>query len=112
MNILCDVLMDGILAAIAAVGFAAISNPPKQSFLHVPILAAIGHMLRFCLMQYLDAEIAFATFLASMLIGFICIPFAYRVRIPSFFFPCTSPYDTGHVCLPSIIRSAQFHEND
>lgn len=90
-------LWDGLLAAIAAVGFAAVSNPPKQSFIYVPILAALGHMLRFYLLKYTNMEIAFATFLASMVIGFICIPFAYRVRIPSevFSFPALLPMVPG-----------------
>lgn len=110
MNILADVLIDGLLAAVAAVGFAAISNPPRQSFLYVPILAAIGHMLRFCLMKYLGVEIAFATFLASMLIGFIGIPFAYRVRIPSevFSFPALLPMIPGMYAYRALLAALNF----
>ncbi len=97
MDVLLAVLWDGVLAAIAALGFAAVSNPPRQSFVYVPILAALGHMLRFVLMHYVGVEIAFATFLSALCIGFIGIPFAYRVRIPSevFSFPALLPMIPG-----------------
>lgn len=110
MTFLYDILIDGLLAAVAAVGFAAISNPPKQSFLYVPILAAIGHMLRYCLMTYLNVEIAFATFVASMFIGFVCIPFAYRVRIPSevFSFPALLPMIPGMYAYRALLGALNF----
>ena len=67
-------------------------------------------MVRFCLMQYLDVEIAFATFLASMLIGFICIPFAYRVRIPSevFSFPALLPMIPGMYAYRALLGALNF----
>lgn len=103
-------LWDGLLAAIAAVGFAAVSNPPKQSFIYVPILAAVGHMLRFGLMHYLGMEIAFATFVASLTIGFVCIPFAYRVRIPSevFSFPALLPMIPGMYAYQALLGVFHF----
>lgn len=109
-SIYISTLWDGFLAAIAAVGFAAVSNPPKQSFVYVPILAAIGHMLRFVLMRYIGVEIAFATFLSSICIGFICIPFAYRVRIPSevFSFPALLPMIPGMYAYRSLLGVFHF----
>lgn len=114
MDILLSVLWDGVLAAIAAVGFAAVSNPPKQSFIYVPILAAVGHMLRFVLMSYFDFEIAFATFLASMCIGFVGIPFAYRIRIPSevFSFPALLPMIPGMYAYHSLLGIFRFMQAD
>lgn len=110
METLSLFLWDGFLAAVAAVGFAAVSNPPKQSFVYVPILAAVGHMLRFGLMTYLNFEIAFATFLASIVIGFVCIPFAYRVRIPSevFSFPALLPMIPGLYAYRSLLGVFNF----
>lgn len=110
MHILCEVLWDGLLAAIAALGFAAVSNPPKQSFVYVPILAALGHMLRFVLLHYVGIEIALATFLSAICIGFIGIPFAYRVRIPSevFSFPALLPMIPGMYAYRSLLGVFNF----
>lgn len=114
MEILLEVLRDGLLAAIAAVGFAAVSNPPKESFVYVPILAAVGHMLRFALMSYLGVEIAFATFLAALCIGFIGIPFAYRIRIPSevFSFPALLPMIPGMYAYHALLGIFRFMSMD
>lgn len=114
MEILLEVLWDGLLAAIAAVGFAAVSNPPKESFVYVPILAAIGHMLRFALMSYLGFEIAFAAFLAALCIGFIGIPFAYRIRIPSevFSFPALLPMIPGMYAYHALLGIFRFMSTD
>lgn len=107
-----DILLDGLFAAIAAIGFAAVSNPPKQSFAYVPILAAIGHMLRFVLMTYVGLEIALATFFASMLIGFVGIYCAYRARFPSevFAFPALLPMIPGMYAYRSLLGMIRFME--
>ena len=57
---LVDILTDGIFAAVAAIGFGAISDPPLRAFPSIALLAAIGHALRFCLMTYLGVDIATA----------------------------------------------------
>ena len=43
---LVDCLTDGFLAAVAAVGFAAISRPTKRIAVMAGLLAAAGHMSR------------------------------------------------------------------
>ena len=48
---LVDCLIDGALAAVAAVGFAAISRPTKRIAVMAGLLAAAGHMSRFLLLQ-------------------------------------------------------------
>ncbi len=68
--ILIDIVADGLLAAVAGIGFGAISHPPKRAFLHIAILAAVGHALRFCLMNYVGMDIATGSFLAALTIGF------------------------------------------
>ena len=42
-----SVLFDGFLAAIAAIGIAVISNPPKKAVFIAAILAAVGHACRY-----------------------------------------------------------------
>ena len=54
--ILTDIISDGLFAAVAAIGFGAISDPPMRAFPSIAALAAIGHALRFCLMTYLGVD--------------------------------------------------------
>ena len=42
-----DILTDGFFAAVAGIGFGAISDPPLRAFKMIAILAALGHACRF-----------------------------------------------------------------
>ena len=42
-----DILSDGFFAAIAGIGFGAISDPPLRAFKMIAILAAAGHACRY-----------------------------------------------------------------
>lgn len=64
-----DIFLDGFFAAVAAVGFGAISDPPMRAFPRIALLAAAGHALRFCLMRYAAVDIASASLCASVVIG-------------------------------------------
>ena len=65
-----DIFTDGLFAAIAAVGFGAISDPPIRTFPRIALLAAAGHALRFVLMHYGAMDITLSSFCAAVLIGF------------------------------------------
>ena len=65
-----DILFDGVFAAVAAIGFGAISDPPVRAFPYIALLAAVGHALRFCLMSYAGIDIATASLCAAVVIGF------------------------------------------
>lgn len=67
--ILTEILLDGFFAAVAAVGFGAVSDPPMRAFPRIALLAAAGHALRFCLMRCVGADIASASLLAGFVIG-------------------------------------------
>ena len=62
-----DILSDGFFAAIAGIGFGAISDPPLRAFKMIAILAALGHACRFCLMTYLGVDIATASLFGGLL---------------------------------------------
>ena len=70
MDILLSLLQDAFFAGMAAVGFAAVSVPPRRSFPPIIILAALGHGLRWYLMNHLGVDIVGASLLASTFIGF------------------------------------------
>lgn len=77
-----DILADGFFAALAAMGFGAISDPPMRAFKMIALLSAVGHASRFCLMSYAGVDIASATFFASLLIGFGSMYLGRKVHCP------------------------------
>lgn len=77
-----DILLDGLFAAVAAIGFGAISDPPMRAFPRIALLAAVGHALRFCLMNYAGVDIASASLCAAMVIGFGSLWLGRGVRCP------------------------------
>ena len=40
--IAADILLDGFFAAVAAVGFGAVSDPPMRAFPRIALLAAVA----------------------------------------------------------------------
>ncbi|MDE5850378.1 MAG: threonine/serine exporter family protein, partial [Muribaculaceae bacterium] len=68
-------LQDALFAAIAAVGFAAISNPPKKAYLLCAIIAAVGHSARYLMMQpdIFGLHIVAATTIAAFIVGFLAV---------------------------------------
>ena len=79
-----DILSDGFFAAIAGIGFGAISDPPLRAFKMIAILAALGHACRFCLMTYLGVDIATASLFGGLVIGF------GSLWLPNVYFPTQS----------------------
>ena len=77
-----DILLDALFAALAGCGFGLISNPPLRTLGRIAILAAVGHALRYCLMNLCGVDIATASFLAAFLIGLCSFPLAKSARCP------------------------------
>lgn len=77
-----DILLDGLFAAVAAIGFSTLSDPPRRAFPSIALLAAVGHALRFCLMQYASIDIATASFLAALAIGLGSLGLGTAIRCP------------------------------
>ena len=77
-----DILTDGFFAAVAGIGFGAISDPPLRAFKMIAILAALGHACRFCLMNYLGMDIATGSLFAGLVIGFGSLWLGKKVYCP------------------------------
>lgn len=78
-------LSDGLFAAIAAIGFAAISNPPRRAYPYCAVIAAMGHSLRFLLMNlsYISLHIVLASTLAAFVIGSLAVLLSPMAKMPA-----------------------------
>lgn len=105
-----SVLLDGIFAAIAAIGFAVISNPPRKAVLISAFMAAIGHGLRFYLLKSDSLDIATASFVAAFTIGLLSILFAKLIHCPPevFSFPSLLPMIPGMFAYKTILAMMKF----
>lgn len=77
------ILKDGIFAAIAAIGFSSISNPSKNVYPMCAIIAALGHMTRYILMNIYDFHLTSASMAAALVIGFLSLPAAKLIKSPA-----------------------------
>ena len=97
MDLFINIIQDIIFSAIAAIGFASISNTPPSAMRYCALLAAIGHCIRFLLMGELNVHIIVASTLAAIIIGSLAIIFAPRAKCPpeTFSFPALLPMIPG-----------------
>lgn len=96
MMFLLEILQDGFFAAVAAVGFSAIAHPPRAAYKYCALIAAVGHCIRFMLMEN-GTHIITAAFVASLSVGMLAILIAPRVKCPpeTFSFPSLLPMIPG-----------------
>lgn len=92
-----DIVQDAIFAAFAAMGFSAVSNPPRRALLYCALVAAVGHSFRYVLMGVLGWHIVVATTLASLLIGVLAVLISPKTRIPAetYLYPSLLPMIPG-----------------
>ena len=99
MTYLFNILQDGFFAAIAAIGFASISNPPRQAYKYCALIAALGHATRYVLTHnaYGEMHLIGASFIASLVIGVLTVFLAPRAKCPAetFSFPALLPMIPG-----------------
>ena len=97
------VLTDGLFAAIAAIGFAVISNPPKRAISVVALLGAFGHACRFYLLHYTPLNLTISSLFAARL-----------VRCPAevFSFPALLPMIPGMYAYKTVLALIRFMKSD
>lgn len=110
MNLITSVLLDGLFAAIAAAGFAIISNPPRKAILISALLAAVGHSLRYYLLNHTSLELVTSTLLAAFTIGMFSMWFAKLIRCPAevFSFPSLLPMIPGMYAYKTVLGLIRF----
>lgn len=82
---LSEFLQDAFFAAVAAIGFAAISNPPRRAYLYCALIAAAGHSARYLLMNssVLGMHIVLATAIAALLVGVLAVLLSPIAKVPA-----------------------------
>lgn len=94
-----EILQDAFFSAIAAIGFASISNPPQRVYGCCALTAAIGHSFRYFLMNndWYALHILPASLFAAFLIGTVSVFLASHIKCPaeSCFAPALLPMIPG-----------------
>lgn len=113
MNILIDLFIDGFWGAIAAIGFGAISDPPVRAFKFIALLGAIGHACRFFLMTYFEVDIAAASFISALIIGFGSLWLGGKIYCPTtvLYIPALLPMIPGKFAYNTVFAQIMFLRN-
>ena len=108
-----ETLIRAVCAAVAAIGFGAVSNPSRRSFAVIALLAAFGYALRYVLMQGAGFDIATATLLASMLIGFGSLWLGKVIHSPmtTLYIPALLPMVPGMYAYKAVFSIILFMQN-
>lgn len=108
--IAADIISDGLFAAIAAMGFGSISDPPMRAFPYIAILAAVGHATRYCLMTFLGVDIASASLIAAFIIGTGSVWFGRKVFCPMtvLYIPALLPMVPGTYAYKTVFSLIMF----
>ncbi len=108
-----DILSDAFFAAVAAVGFGAISDPPVRAFRYIAVLAAAGHALRYCLMTLAGTDISTASLAGALLIGFGSLWLGKKARAPMtvLYIPALLPMVPGKYAYNVVFSQIMFLQN-
>lgn len=104
---LLQLFQDAFFAALAAVGFSAISSPPRKAIAFCALIAAVGHASRFMLINYCGMHIVVASLIAAVIVGLLAVVLAPRAKCPpeTFSYPALLPMIPGiyaYKCLQGI----------
>ncbi|MDD4636982.1 MAG: threonine/serine exporter family protein [Bacteroidales bacterium] len=104
------IIFDCFFAAVASIGFAVISNPPRKAILVSAFLAAVGHGFRYFLLKGTSLDISSASFIAAFIIGMLSILFAKKIHCPAevFSFPSLLPMIPGMYAYKTVLASVKF----
>ena len=108
-----DILSDAIFAALAGIGFGAISDPPIRAFRIIALLSAIGHAFRYTLIVFADIEISLGSLGGALLIGFGSMWFGKKIHTPMtvLCIPALLPMIPGKFAYNMVFSQIMFLEN-
>ena len=113
MDIIFGTLQDAFFAAIASVGFASISNPPHRIYPVCAGIAAVGHSLRYVLMNATGMHLVLASLCAATVIGLLAVFLAPRTKAPAeaVSFPALLPMIPGMYAYRAVFSLIMFMQN-
>ena len=109
-DMMLSLLRDGLLAAVAAIGFSVISDPPVRTIPFCALLAAVGHATRYLLIHTVNFDIMTPSFFGALVIGTICVCFSYWLHCPTttLYIPALLPMIPGMYAYRTIFAITQF----
>lgn len=112
MDLFLLLLRDALLAAIPATGFAMVFNVPSRALPFCALAGAIGHSLRTFLLEMNILGVEWATFMASITIGFIAVVWSRRFLLPrpTFTVAAIIPMIPGGMAFKAIIAVVRLNE--
>ncbi|MCD8043704.1 MAG: threonine/serine exporter family protein [Tannerellaceae bacterium] len=104
------IIHDAFFAAIAGMGFGAISDPPMRAFPYIAVLAAFGHALRFILMNVFGFDIATASLFGAVIIGFGSLWLGGKAFCPAtvLYIPALLPMVPGKIAYSAVFSLIMF----
>jgi len=114
MDVFLSLIINAFWSGLAALGFGILFKIPKRVILTVFFLGFLGGLVKFSAL-YQHKNIATASFLASLSIGFIAFLLAKRVAKPTvvFIIPAIIPMIPGYFAYQVILNIYKFifHSN-
>lgn len=108
-----ETIIRAVCAALAAIGFGAVSNPSPKSFTGIAVLAAVGYAVRYLCMTAIGFDIASSTLLAGLVIGFGSLWLGSVLRCPmtTLYIPALLPMVPGMFAYKAVFSIILFMQN-
>lgn len=110
IDVIWSILCDAFFAALAALGFGAVSNPARRSLPYICLLAAVAHGLRYALMNYFDVDIVTGSLAGAFTAGMLSLWVGRRCHTPvsCLFIPALLPMVPGMYAYRSVFALIMF----
>lgn len=111
-ELLLLILKDALLAAVPAAGFAMVFNVPPRVLPYCALAGAMGHSLRTFFLETGILGIEWATFVASIMIGFIAVYWSRKLLLPrpTFTVAAIIPMIPGSMAFRAMIAIVQLND--
>ena len=112
MNELATVVVNVVVAGVAALGFGVLFNVPRRGLFGVALTGATAALVQMLALQLQFAHIS-ATFLAAAAVGAISQVLARRLAMPAYVFSTTGfiPLVPGVAAYTAVMEFAQHNLN-
>lgn len=112
MNELTTIVVNVVVAGVAALGFGVLFNVPRRGLFGVALTGATAALVQMLALQLQFAHIA-ATFLAAAAVGAISQVLARRLAMPAYVFSTTGfiPLVPGVAAYTAVMEFAQHNLN-